>query len=433
MRIIRAVSFILAMGLSAGVCRAAEPTTRPTTAPSDSPASEVQEWLILVSDPNTPQASSGPMYGSSLPEFANPRRPSASGEKMLDPCPVGVIRLFADKPDSADKLDVMLTIKGGRFMGNWPKATSRTTGLLWQDWQLRTTPDSLETLNPKHWFNLLRKGESAYLVKNNRSERFIAYDLEIAYANPVQVRANGPAYLAWNTGSVPLHDVCIYKSRDDGWHTTTLARLDPSAPVQSATAPATRPTTAPSTLPTSPVAGGPATQPTTQPVASGPTTRNVAEPTLGAAGIKDAAELLAPWKAKLSAAGLSSTDFDVILSILTKYGLDSKRMTIVYRLDPSEMERLLPIEVVPQPRKVTRVGLVIVRNIDPAIGQEIEQLIVQLGDPDWPKREAAHKQLSDLGLPAKAMLEQASKNNKDLEVVWRSERLLAKINKDAAK
>jgi hypothetical protein len=427
MRIVKAISFILS-ALSSALCLAANPTTRPATAPTDTPASEVQEWLILVSDPNSPQASSANMYGSSLPEFANPRRPSASGEMLLDPCPAGVIRLFADKADSNDKFDVLLTIKGGRFMGNWPKATNRTTGLLWQDWQLRPSPGPLETLNPKHWFNLLRQGKSAYLLKNNLSERFIAYDLEIEYANPVQVRAKGTnVYLAWNTGSVPLHDVSIYKARDDGWHATSLTKLDPSTPVPTTTAPTTRPSTAP-------VATRPASRPTTQAVAkAGPTTRNVAEPALGAAGIKDAAQLLAPWKAKLSAAGLSSTDFDVILSILAKHGLDPKRMTIIYRLDASEMERLLPLEVVPQPRKVTRVGLVIVRNIDPAIGQEIEQLIAQLGDTDWSKREAAHKQLSELGLPAKVKLEEASKNNKDLEVVWRSERLLTKINKDSAK
>jgi hypothetical protein len=423
MRLSNAIVLWMVM-LGAGVGLGAEPATRPTTGPYDSPASELQEWLILVSDPNSANASAGNMYGSSFPEFANPRRASASGEKMLEPCPAGVIRFIGGKEESNDKFDVLLNIKGGKFMGNWPKATNRTTGLLWQDWQLKSTPGNLETLNPKHWFNLLRKGESSYLAKGNVSERFIAYDLEIAYANPIQVRANGALkYLAWNTGAVPLFDVTIYKPREDGWHSTVLAKLDPSAPPAT-----TQPTTKPAT---SPVAAVPATQPAV--AKAGPTTRNVAEPALDAPAIKDAAAVLAPWKEKLSAAGLSPTDFDVILSILAKHGLDDKRMTIIYRLDPSEMERLLPIEVVPQPKKVTRVGLVILRNIDPAIGQEIEQLIVQLGDSDWSKREAAQKQLSELGLPAKPKLEEASKNSKDMEIVWRSERLLAKINRDASK
>jgi hypothetical protein len=87
------------------------------------------------------------------------------------------------------------------------------------------------------------------------------------------------------------------------------------------------------------------------------------------------------------------------------------------------MDRILPLEIVPQPRKVTRVGLVIIRNIDPAIMQEIDQLITQLGDDDWNKREAAEKRLRELGLAAKPKLEQAVKN-KDLEIVYRAERLM---------
>jgi hypothetical protein len=65
----------------------------------------------------------------------------------------------------------------------------------------------------------------------------------------------------------------------------------------------------------------------------------------------------------------------------------------------------------------------IVRNIDPAIAQEIDQLIVQLGNDDWSQREAAEKRLKELGLAAKPKLEQAVKN-KDLEIVYRAERLM---------
>lgn len=409
---------LFAMVLGAALAQAAQPATRPSTAPSDSPASELQEWLILVSDPNSPQASASFMYGSSMPEFSNPRRPSASGDKLLEVQPMGLIRLYGEG-DSNDKIDVLLNIKGGRFMGNWPKAINRTTGLLWQDMQLKSKPTNLETVNEKHWFNRLRAGESAYLVRPKSCERFIAYDLEIGYANPVHVQsAGGQKLQLWDAGSAPLYDLTIYRPSEEGWRATTIAKLDPSNP--------------PTTQPTTQAATKPATAPATQAAAKGPTTRNIAERVVDGQAVKDAGQLLAPWKEKLAAAGLKPVDFDLILEILAKHALDSKRMTIVYRLDASEMERLLPIEVVPQPRKMTRVGLVILRNIDPAIGAEIDTLIAQLGDANWARREEAQKQLTQLGLPAKPKLEQAQ-NNKDLEIAWRAERLLARLNRETSK
>src|SRR5205085_9802475 len=120
----------------------------------------------------------------------------------------------------------------------------------------------------------------------------------------------------------------------------------------------------------------------------------------------------------------------VILSILHQPALDPKRLTAVCRLDERELDDLLPLEVVPQPRKITRVALAIVRNIDPDIAVEIDRLIAQLADPDWSAREAASTQLADFGNAAKPRLESALKQ-KDVEVVYRAEQLLARLDKQA--
>jgi len=69
---------------------------------------------------------------------------------------------------------------------------------------------------------------------------------------------------------------------------------------------------------------------------------------------------------------------------------------------------------------------VIARNIDPAVGDEIDQLIAQLANPSWEQREAASKQLADLGPAARPKL-QAALQHKDVEVVWRAERLLQSL------
>jgi len=174
------------------------------------------------------------------------------------------------------------------------------------------------------------------------------------------------------------------------------------------------------------------TAPSTGP-STGPTTKSAdfkgVDISLAEGAVADSANLIAGWKDSLTAAKLSPTDFDLILAILQKHALDPKRLTIVYRLDPAELDRLIPLEVVPQPTDVVRVGLVIVKNIDPAIADEVDQLITQLGDNDWAKREEAQKQLASLGAAAKPKLEAAARTTKDLEIVYRCERLLDALKK----
>ena len=81
------------------------------------------------------------------------------------------------------------------------------------------------------------------------------------------------------------------------------------------------------------------------------------------------------------------------------------------------------LEVIPDPSKMVRVGLVVQLNADPMITQEIESLIAQLGDPDWSKRQAAQDQIEKLGSVTVMHLETALGHD-DLEIVYRAERLL---------
>jgi HEAT repeat protein len=101
-------------------------------------------------------------------------------------------------------------------------------------------------------------------------------------------------------------------------------------------------------------------------------------------------------------------------------------------MDDAEFDRLLPIEVVPQPARIKRFALVIVLNVDPAAGTIVDDLIKQLGDEDWSKRDAAYQALVAMGPAATAKLN-AAKNNTDMEVVWRVERLLAQLPQQPAK
>jgi hypothetical protein len=118
-------------------------------------------------------------------------------------------------------------------------------------------------------------------------------------------------------------------------------------------------------------------------------------------------------------------DRQSILSIL-KSQLDPVHATMVYRLDPAELDELLPLEIVPFPRRTVRVALVVVKNADPDLASEIDRLIVQLGDPKWSTREQAHASLLKFG-PAAAPKLREAQQNKDMEIVYRVERLLKTI------
>jgi hypothetical protein len=367
-------------------------------------------------------------------------------EKENEPSPVGVIRFIGSTADG-EKLDVLLQNKGGRFLATWPKANTRSTGVLWQNLVLTDRPPtSQEQLGAASWVNRLRSAAAPFLTKEGRAEKFLLYDAEPKYLLPLKVfagEADRQYIIANNEKTAALHDLTFYKPEPDGWYTTTLAELPPAKPASPATtkAAATQAaTTRPATNTATTVAvtavtttatattSAVSTRPSTQQASSQPTTRPIGQTiSLAAAGTKDPLEVLSPWKDRLTSAGLAATDQDLILAILRKHALDAHRLTAVYRLDADQLEQMLPLEVTPQPRRTTRVGLVIVKNVDPAIITEVETLVQQLGDPKWDTREAAHKRLAELGVAARPKLEALLKTAKDPEIVYRIERLIATL------
>jgi hypothetical protein len=100
-------------------------------------------------------------------------------------------------------------------------------------------------------------------------------------------------------------------------------------------------------------------------------------------------------------------------------------------MDPAELDRVLPLEIVPQPKKISRIALVIVRGMDPALNAELDALIKQMGDPSWKVRDAATKAIRKLGVRAKTRLEGAA-NSSDTEVAYRAEQILGSLSNTPA-
>jgi len=275
-----------------------------------------------------------------------------------------------------------------------------------------------------------------YLVGNTEkdegSDRMLVYDAEIPYALPLKVQADSAApfgYLISNTGEQPIHDLELYKPADGGCRTAFMQELAAAKPpaTKPATGPTTRPEDAFSAAPSTSPASAPSTRPTTLAASTQPVGQKIS---LELRNSKPADLIAANWKSRLAALGLTSMDHELICAILARHGVDAKHLTAIYRLDAAALDQILPLEVVPAPRKTVRVGLVIAKDIDPAIAQEITALVKQLGDDDWNAREAASKQLALLGSSAKPQLETAIKSN-DPEIATRAERLMAALNKAA--
>jgi hypothetical protein len=441
---------VLAMVLSGGVtsgqttggrapaaqgARPAPAAQKPVAAPQGT--FEVYEWVVFICDPNQPAANAERLFPSTLPDFVGSRRPPAPATAAADPCPVGVIRLRGE--DEGAKVDVLLQAPGGRFLGQWPRGKGRTDRQLWEAYELHAAaPPGLKEVPPQSWFGALRDAPSPYLQRGRAGERFLLYDAEVNYPVPLHVSGGkGSAYELANSGAAPLHDLTLYRPQDGGWRTGSVESMPAAKDAKPPTAPASGPSTAPAAdrLPPGippevaaqiqararargPAATPPPPAPSTQPSpGASKATVNVNSPATAAA------PALEPWRRRLRQEGLADSDVAVILRILERHALDKRRLTAVYRLDPGELDRLLPLEVTPTPRKTVRVGLMIARNIDPAVGDEIDRLIAQLADPDWERREAAHKELAELGPAARPKL-QAALQSKDLEVAWRAERLL---------
>ena len=63
-------------------------------------------------------------------------------------------------------------------------------------------------------------------------------------------------------------------------------------------------------------------------------------------------------------------------------------------------------------------------TVPEAIGARIAALVRELGDSDWEKREAAQRQLAEMGEAALTALEEASEQAEDPEVRKRARKLM---------
>ncbi len=464
----RACYFVAAALLAASSARGAEPAkAKPASLPPAPTINiDVTQWVVFVADPSYAELNRRGGIDNNLPplvgDLRSSRAAAVEGPGQARPGPLGVIRIARSGLVNKDEsFDVKLGYQNGHVLGHWPAGRSRASGLLWQDLRVVGELPAPRPLPESSWLNQLRAG-GAMFAAGGTSESFLLYDLELSHPVALQVSGSEAAgYHVAHGMSSPLHNFTLYKRAADGnWRTATVASLERSATVK-APAVATsgdasgndapgddsggggplsfivnaltprgrvvvqRTVNANGTVTVSKVVEGPAkattpaASPAGSPAAKPGETPNMKLGTLA----QPEAEALAPWRGRLAAAGVSAADQEIVLKMLARYALDRQRLTAVYQMDPAELDKLLPLEIVPQPKKISRIALVIVTQIDPAIGDDLDKLIAQLGNADWKRREAAMSEIRKLGNIAKPRLQEAVKN-KDTEIVYRAEQLL---------
>jgi hypothetical protein len=293
------------------------------------------------------------------------------------------------------------------------------------------------------------------LKKGGRIERFLAYDLEFQTSLTVRLDGGPDQYKVANLGKHALHDVLLIVPDPEGRRFGWLDKVGPAvgAPGAAPANPAGTPPpagqpagpravavaraggavvalAAPGAAvgnPTLPPAG--ATPPAGQPNPAGQPAapETLADIPLSGSFAADSEEFKektsGELRKRLKAAGLKDAETELLLSLYAGHFFESEEIQLVFRLPQEAIDEATPLTVEPETAKVKRVALVVARKVDPRLREDVQKLVLELGDTSYSKRDKAEKRLKDLGRLAIPNLKEALKNT-DKEVVMRAERLL---------
>lgn len=437
---------LLLAGCLAGAC-----AWLGSAAAADVKKFDLHEWAVWVADPNLAQANARDRYPNAMPTTVTSSRHSEARRDEPRISPVAVITFYGEP---VGDLDLELRLPGASVLAHWPKADQSGRRLRWDKLSLAREPgDSgrMAYVGDDHWFQQARKLGALYVNHGARTERFIAYDAEVKFSLPIKIEGGPDRYRIRAAANYPLHDLVVSApapgGRRIGW-VDLVPAAPPKAPTaKTSPAPAARPSPKaeapkaepkadakpqpvpkPTPAPTQATAAAKTAEPNKSstpepPAAEGPPVEVTLSPPLVAGSPDLLRETTDSWRDRLRRTGLKPDEIDLILSLYAKPLFESREMTVLFRLPAATFDEQLPIDVFPAPQKTLRVALVLVRNIDPGIKDEVKGLIARLGHAKYAEREAAERRLTDLGGVAWPALKDALKNS-DLEIVFRAEQIL---------
>jgi hypothetical protein len=122
---------------------------------------------------------------------------------------------------------------------------------------------------------------------------------------------------------------------------------------------------------------------------------------------------------------------DAVQLLLAQYGrelFEPGELIVLVHLSRDAIDETVLLDVFPPPKKFVRTALLVVHGVDPRLQDRARTLVQQLGDKSPKARESAEARLREMGPVVVPVLEDALAN-KDIEVVFRAERLLLRLNR----
>jgi len=428
---------------------------------------EIHEVSLWGFDPTLEQANQLQHYPSIMPGVVDTERSRAGVEDKVAP-----FSLMTFHGPSAKNVEIDLRVQAGRFTAYWPAAESKSGRLRWLDVNLSAEPDKdgrLATVDAKHWFNAARKLDALYLQLGARTERFIIYDAEFKLDQPLQITGGPDRYQVANLTKSALYDVLIVAPEAEGRRRIGHAALLPAqsasakqpteskpadknpeskgedekpadakvedkkaAAAQQAAAVELAKAAAAVKTALVKVAGGDAAQPSApaQPAAAqAPAAQLAGDPVdveMSAPLGKDAPEMAAAQKEladSLKKQGLTEAEVELFMERAAPSIFGAKETIVVCRPPAEMIEERLPLVTYPAALKTVRTALVVLRNVDPKLKEDVNKLVTNLGAADYAEREAASTRLLQLGRLAVPALKAALKSP-DIEVQFRAEKIL---------
>ena len=122
---------------------------------------------------------------------------------------------------------------------------------------------------------------------------------------------------------------------------------------------------------------------------------------------------------------------DMIQLLLGQYGhalFEPGELVVLAHFSRPAIDETILLDVFPPPKKMVRTALLVIHGVDPRLQDRARALVQQLGDKSYKARETAETRLAEMGPVAVPALEDAL-INKDVEIVFRAERLLLRLNR----
>lgn len=315
------------------------------------------------------------------------KRRSIDGAYVLKPMPIGLITI---EGQLTEPMKLRLTLESGRdrFHAHWPStAIVGSQFIQWQDLAGADESVPAELFNDEMaWLEPIRASEDRLALQTRgvpTCERMFIYDASFKFKPALKLDMEADQYSLSSESpdqAAPPITVLLRKT-DKGWTGDQVA--------------------APWTRPSVKIAGK-----------------------LG----KDNApialtEALTPIADLLDQRGYNANEIELALGMIASAGLETSSMSLVYVLPVGIIDEHIRLQVRPTPDQLIRTTIIVLNNVDPNLGSQVNALLDDLSSDKWIVRDRAQQQLTALGQAAIKKVQQL-KDNKDPEVAFRARQIL---------